>query len=191
MLTQRVELLGAPVSAGHCWRVQGDFEHFVNTCSGATRGEETAGRLLSEHNGSSRRAIAVRLTSLEIRTATPNACHASLRIRCPPKAIRITPPGPSGESPIARTRKDAEGNLRSTCSAAFFCGLAGSLSEEAIFLQKEITALRPDAERNDLRQGKTPRAGRREPRHPEVEEQPRQAEDRKPSREAIDQNENA
>jgi len=100
-------------------------------------------------------AIAVRLTSLEIRTATPNACHCQLcEIRCPPKAIRITPPGPSGEIADRRERgKDAE-EFEITCSAHLLPASARSLSGGAIFLQKRLLALRPDAERNDLRQGK-------------------------------------
>ena len=81
---------------------------------------------------------------------------------CPPKAIRITPPGPEAGAPeagnVEKTPKEFEINML----RCIFCGFCQEVCpEEAIFLMKDYSLTGTSRAGDDLRQRKTARPGRR------------------------------
>ena len=83
---------------------------------------------------------------------------------CPPKAIRITPPGDSGLKADRTERgKNAAGIRNQHAALHLLRLLPGSLPGGGDFPAEGLVAHRPEPRRNDLQQGKTPRARRRQP----------------------------
>ena len=59
---------------------------------------------------------------------------------CPPKAIRITPPGPSGRLPTAGNAEKMPGEFEINMLRCIFCGFCQEVCpEEAIFLMKDYS----------------------------------------------------
>ena len=91
---------------------------------------------------------------------------------CPPKAIRITPPGPAG-APEAGNVEKAPKEFEINMLRCIFCGyLPGSLPRGGHFPDERLFADRREPRRDDLRQRKTARPWGRPPgQNRQVEEE--------------------
>ena len=83
---------------------------------------------------------------------------------CPPKAIRITPPGEFGQTADRTNAEKMPQGIRDQHAALHLLRLLpGSLPGRGDFLAEGLFAHRPEPRRNDLQQGKTPVARRHQP----------------------------
>ena len=89
---------------------------------------------------------------------------------CPPKAIKIIPPGPAGQLADRPNAEKMPKEFEINMLRCIFCGFCQEVCpEEAIFLQKGLFAHRHEPRGNDLQQRKTPRPRRRSRGRSEVE----------------------
>ena len=92
---------------------------------------------------------------------------------CPPKAIKITPPGPAGPAADRPNAEKMPREFEINMLRCIFCGFCQEVCpEEAIFLMKDYSLTGTSRAGDDLQQGKTARPRRRPPgQNPEVEAQ--------------------
>ena len=91
---------------------------------------------------------------------------------CPPKAIRITPPGEFGQTADRTNAEKMPKEFEINMLRCIFCGFCQEVCpEEAIFLQKDYSLTGTSREEMIYNKEKLLVARRRQPRHPEMETQ--------------------